>query len=161
MMQALMPRKRTTAPRSTAFTLIELLVVVAIIGLLGAIALPRFSGSITHRRAQAAARRIAADLELASRQAVHSSSSKTVTFTGNSYTLAGVGHLDRSGRDYQVDLSAEPYQASIVAVDFDGDAEVIFDIFGVPDSGGSVLVQVGHWQREVTLDAETGRTTFD
>jgi len=40
MMQALMPRKRTTAPRSTAFTLIELLVVVAIIALLISILLP-------------------------------------------------------------------------------------------------------------------------
>ena len=56
-------------------------------------------------------------------------------------------------------LSEDPYGASMVSADFGGDADIIFDVFGVPDSGGSVVIQVGNHVRTVTVDAVTGRAT--
>jgi type II secretory pathway pseudopilin PulG len=139
----------------------ELVVVLVIIGLLSAVAIPRFTSSIAYHRTRAAAARVAADLELAASYAVHTSSVQTVAFTGNQYTISTMPHPDRPGVPYRVDLSAEPYQASIVAADFGGDPEVTFDIFGKPDTDGSVVLRSGHHQCVVTLDPETGKTTVD
>ncbi len=37
-----------------------------------------------------------------------------------------------------------------------GDEEIIFDGYGVSDSSGSVVIDVGGYQKTVTLDADTG-----
>lgn len=146
-----------------AFSLIELVVVVFVIGVLASIAVPRFARSIARQRAEAAAGRVAADLGLARQQAVTSSASQTVTFylASDSYILPGVQHLDDSHSDYKVDLTVEPYVARLISADFGGDAEVVFDIYGTPDSGGEVIVAVGGWQKTVTLDEDTGKATVN
>ena len=51
--------------RSSAFTLVELIIVVLIIGIIAAVAVPRFSESLMYHRAEAAAKRIQVDLGLA------------------------------------------------------------------------------------------------
>lgn len=141
------------------FSLIELIFVLAIIGILTALAVPRFGSSIAFQRADMAADRIVADLSLARERAVTTSSSLTVQFKpgSNAYALQGMQHLDRSGDAYDVDLSAEPYEATLVSADFGGDTEVVFDGYGVPDSGGTVIIQVGGETRTITLDAVTAR----
>ncbi len=60
---------------------------------------------------------------------------------------------------YEVLLSEEPYRTSIVSADFGGDLDIIFDVFGVPDSGGSVVISVGNRVRNVTVQAVTGRAS--
>ena len=147
----------------TGFSLAELVVVVVIIGIVSAIAAPRYANALAHHRVDAAAKRIVADLSLAQRQAKISSTSQTVEFeTGvgqSAYWLLGMPHLDRSGEEYAVLLSQEPYQATIVSADFGGDKEIVFDGFGVPDSGGLVIVQVGKYQKKIAVDPETGRAS--
>jgi len=132
--------------------------VIIIMAILAAVTGPRFAGAITNHRVENAARRVVADLTLARQQAMTRSASVTVTFTvaTDSYQLAGIPHLDRPSEVYAVSLAEEPYQAKIVSAVFDGEAEVIFDGYGVPDSGGSVVIQVGNRQETVVVDADTG-----
>ena len=140
-----------------AFTLLELLVVLIVMGVLASIAVPRYAQSLVHQRLEAAARRLIVDLTYAQRRARSTGVSVTVSFNPNTdaYTLVGVADPDHGGADYEVQLRGEPYQAAIVSADFDGDTEVIFDGYGAPDSGGTVIVQVGGYQKTITLDADT------
>jgi prepilin-type N-terminal cleavage/methylation domain-containing protein len=145
----------------SAFSLFELIVVLVILALLGCIAVPRFSHAAARQRASAAAKRVAADLRMARHRAVHGSEGTKVAFSREGYAISGVRGLDRSTGTYTVDLGADPYGARIVAVDFGGDAEITFDVYGTPDSEGQVVLAVGKWHKTVTLAAETGKTKVD
>lgn len=138
------------------FSLVELVLVIAIIGVLSAIALPRFNGTMARNRLQSAAQRVAADLNLAQRQARLSSGRRKVVFlpTTNAYRVPGVAHPFHPTLTYEVQLDEEPYGVQIAAVDFDGDAEVIFNGFGEPDSGGTVVLASGGYQMTVVLNME-------
>ena len=144
--------------RQPAFTLIELVVVLFIVGLLAAVAVPRFAGSAVRQRVDAAARRVAADLNLARRHAYQASTSQTVGFDvlADSYKLAGMPDPDRPAVDYEVDLNDEPYQAELLSANFSGNAKVIFDAYGMPDFGGTIVVAVGDRKRTVNVDPDTG-----
>ncbi len=150
------PGRRTSAGR--AFTLVELTVVVAVLAIVAAIAAPRYGGAIARYHAQNAARRIATDLELCRQLAVATSAARTVTFdaTLGTYQVESARSLEGGSAPYVVGLAKEPYQVSIVAVDFDADAKLVFDGWGAPDSGGSVTVRSGPDARTVTVDAATG-----
>ena len=60
----------TSLPRSkNAFTLLEVALVLTIIGILSAIAVPRYANFVAGQRADATARRITTDLAFAQRHA--------------------------------------------------------------------------------------------
>ena len=140
------------------FSLVELVMILAIIGTLAAIAAPRYANSLARYRAESAARRVAADLALARREAAASSSSRTVTFdTGtHSYSIPNVRELDGPGSTYGVTLLDPPYRSELFFVDLGGDPAVTFDGYGAPDSGGTVIVQHGDVQMTIVLDPDTG-----
>lgn len=144
--------------RHTGFTLIDLMMAIAVIAIVAAIATPRYANALTRYRAEAAARRVAADLELARQTAKSTSSSRTVAFNPaqHSYVIPDVREFDSAGTTYRVQLQDPPYQAQIVSVDFGGDAVLTFDGFGIPDSGGFVILQAGDYQYTVVVDPETG-----
>ncbi len=148
--------------RWRAFSLIELVLVVAIISILSAIAMPRVGGAIARQRVDAAARRVVMDLALARRSAELANASRTAAFlpAQAKYTLTGVQPLDGVGTDYVVILKEEPYGATIVSADFGGDPDLVFDVFGRPDSDGSVVIQVGNEIRTVSVDPDTGLASF-
>src|SRR5690349_12774102 len=89
---------------SFAFSLIELVLVIAIIAVVGAIALPRYSNSLHNYRATLAAKRIATDLQMAQFRARALSTTRTVAFTvtGSTYQIAGESDLTKSGSTYTV-----------------------------------------------------------
>jgi len=142
------------------FTLIELVIVACILAILAGIAIPRLATSLAWRRVESAALRVCNDLRLAARYAKQRSASQTVSFdaTANSYQLVGRPDLDHPGSEYTVLLGQPPYEVAIVSADFGGDGSVVFDGFGVPDSGGSVIIKAGKHRVIVTLDAATGQT---
>lgn len=147
--------------RQSASTVLELVFVLAIVAILASMALPRFSGAAVRQRADAAARRVAADLALARKHARQSSTSQTVVFdvAADSYQLAGMSHPDHPANEYVVRLGEEPYRAAIVSANFAGQKQVIFDGYGMPDSGGTVVIQVGTEQRAITLDVDAGEAS--
>ncbi len=139
----------------------EVVWVIVIIGILAAIAAPRFSNSIAIQRIEAAGRRIAVDLGLAQRNAMSTNANQTVQFraTPELYRLKGMPHPDHPNLEYEVLLSEEPYGVSYVSVDFGGDLDLIFDIYGIPDSGGTVVISLGSQVKTITVDAETGKAS--
>ena len=126
---------------------------MTLIAIVGAIAIPRYGASLANHRVDAAARRIAADLDYARRQARFASSSTTIVFD--------IATHQYSDSVTTVALEDDPYKTIIVFVNFGGDAEIVFDGFGRPDSGGSVLVQSGDRERTVALDGDSGRVTIE
>lgn len=148
----------TASHRQTAFTLIELIVVLAIMGMLATMAIPRLAAPAMNQRADGAARRVAADLNLARRHAYQAGTSQTVAFyvANGTYELTGLPDADRPTQDYAVDLTDEPYQAEILSVDFSGSEKVTFDGYGTPDSGGKVVIAAGVQKRAVVVDSDTG-----
>lgn len=143
------------------FSLVEVIVVITIVATLAVIAVPRFSNSLALQHVEAAARRIIVDVALAQRQAGSSNGNQTVRFdlAAGEYTLIGMPHPDRPSLEYTVSLKKEPYGVTVVSADFGGDQRIIFDVFGIPDSGGSVVIRVGSQQRTIVVDAETGKAS--
>jgi prepilin-type N-terminal cleavage/methylation domain-containing protein len=144
-----------------AFSLLELVLVIALLAMLAAVAVPRYAGSLSRYRADLAAKRIAADLGMTRNNAFASGTHRTATFTTatNSYVLVGIRGLDQATTDNLVSVSANPYFAQLFSADFAGGSSVIFDAYGVPDHGGSVVVRSGSFQKTVTVDAGTGNVS--
>lgn len=144
--------------RRRSFTLIDLVMVVVVISIVAAIAAPRYANALVRYRADAAARRIIADIRLAQQTAKTTSSSRTIIFdtTNHAYSISNVRALDGPSMTYVVRLGEPPYLARIASVDIGGDAKLTLDGYGVPDSGGVIKLQVGDETRIVTIDPETG-----
>jgi Tfp pilus assembly protein FimT len=145
-----------------SFSLLELVLIMAIVATLAAIAVPRYGTALDRYHADAAAHRIIRDLELA--RATARAEGKTVTLTFNvaqdRYVLSGVDDLENSGSDAEVILTDEPYRSRVNSALFSGDTKVIFDGYGAPDSGGTVVVSCGAITRSVMLDQDLGVATL-
>jgi prepilin-type N-terminal cleavage/methylation domain-containing protein len=140
-----------------AFTYVELIMTLALLAVLVAMAAPRFAEATARYQAESAARRIAADLALARSEARLAGSSRAVIFDNLQYRMPGVASLDRKPGDYRVNLEATPYRVHALTAQLGGDATVIFDPYGVPDSAGTITVRVGRWTRTISIDAQTAR----
>jgi prepilin-type N-terminal cleavage/methylation domain-containing protein len=140
------------------FTLVEIVMVAFVIAVIGGLAAPRVASALARQRADAAARRIVADLGLAQREAKAASADRTVAFEAGKecYTLNGVDHPDRPGAPYLVELAGEPYGAALVSANFGGDAELTYNGYGVPKKGGKVVLRIAAHCREINVDAASG-----
>ncbi len=143
-------------------SLLELVLVAAIISVLALLAAPRFAHSIVNQRVLAASRRIVIDLAMAQDRAKSLSADQSVVFdtVSNSYKISGVKKLDNSSGEYSVDFASEPYKSELVSVDFGGDSTIVFNGYGMPDSGGTIVVQIGQTTRTIMLDADTGKASI-
>ena len=137
--------------------------VLAIIGVIAAMAVPRWLRSMGHYECDAAARRLAADLAWAQSRARNTSSTQTVhlNLSNNSYQLLGVTDPDHTSQTYAVDLTQPPYRSAIVsALAADANSNIVFDGYGAPASSGTVVIQAGDFQKTVTVNAGTGSITI-
>ena len=147
-----------------AMTLIELVVVLLVIGILAAVTTPRVADAMSSARIRATARLVVADISYAQHQARVQGAEKTIEFypASDSYLLVGVADMNDSGQPYQVDLTSEPYEATLASAAFGSDGtvtKITFNRFGRPDFGGSLIVAVGSEQRTVVVDAVSGKAT--
>jgi len=159
------PRTSHHATRH-GFNLFELVMVLAIMGIMAAIAAPRFGQASARYRADVAARRICKDLGLASRAARNAGASRTFKFersggayTG-AYTISSLAGLVKSSDTYRVDLSADPYRSQVDSVNFGGSRKVMFNGYGQAGSSGTIVLKSGDLTRTVTFDATSGKASI-
>lgn len=141
----------------------EAVFVVTIIGILSAIALPRFAGFTATQQTEAASRRVLSDLMFAQRQARLTSSPQQVVFEAgkSTYQLPNMKDPDDKNKTYSIDLQDDPYRAVITTALFGGDGTVIFDGYGTPDTSGIVIVTVGKYRQTVRVDGGLTRPRLD
>jgi prepilin-type N-terminal cleavage/methylation domain-containing protein len=146
------------------FTLVELVLVAAIIAVLSAVALPRYSSSLANFRVKTAARRIAVDIATAQAHARAASASKRIDFSPGepTYTVVGIAGLSGAAT-YTVNLADEPYRCGLkVTYSAAGSGNrITFNGYGWPDRGATFEVTSGSAKRTVTLDATTGATSIN
>ena len=144
------------------FGLMELVVVLAIVGVMAAIAVPRYANSLARFRVDGAARRIVADLAMARASARQASQGTAVLFdvAGDRLTIPSVQNMNSSTAVYEDRLGDAPYNVSLVSANFGGSAQVTFDGYGMPNADGTVVVQVGTIQKTVSLSKVTGLATI-
>lgn len=149
--------------RHGGFTLIELVVVMVIIATLGAIAVPRLQGSTRAQRVESAAIRVVNDLNHARTLARTTGAEQRITFTSvgptASYTLLDAAPLRPGDAAFTVTLSDEPYRVRIDAVDFGGDSTLVYSGYGLPDTGGQVVLSHAGHQATITVDHPSGRAS--
>ncbi len=151
-----------------AASLAELLIVVAIMGVMAALAAPRYASSMQLRRFESAARRVYSDVAMARESARTSSSARTLRFsvTDSSYLMLGSNALT-GGRPTAVELGEAPYGAEITHADFAGGADLVIDGFGRIVEGGEVGLRIGELQATIVFTAgeqlpdDTGGATED
>ncbi len=114
-------------------------------------------------RADTAARIVCRDMDLARTRAKIQARSVTVTFDPAASTLAieGMTHMDHASAGFVRKLADEPYRASITSVDFGGDSVVIFNGFGLADSGGRIDLSCGDQNRSVRLESTSGKAEIE
>lgn len=141
------------------FTLVELIIVIFIVGILAAAAMPASARLVERYRADAAAQRIVADVARTQSLAYSTSTTQTMVFTvaQNRYQILGLRDLDKAAATYTVNLSNEPYRVTLVSANFSGTSQVVFNGYGQPAAGGTVVISVGGLQRTITVDATSGK----
>lgn len=149
--------------RRPGFTLFEMVIVLAVVAVVSAVAIPRYSNAVQRYRAEAAARRIASDLERTRTLARAGSSERTIEFRPSTlaYYIEGERSLDRRSFASLVRLAEEPYRARSLSADLGGDLVLRFNGYGVPDSGGEIVVATGTAKRRVRVDGGTGAVTIE
>ncbi len=159
--------------RRRAFTLLELLIVVVILGIIGASVVPMVSSS-QDAQCAAAARALAADIELVQSEALARQAPVALVFSPDNQryavvldqgqdldayeSLTPLEHPSRPGQDYEVSLASDLNLPELIvnAVDFGGSRYVVFDSVGSPDVGGTVTLVAGDASLTITVEPITG-----
>ena len=151
--------KRTARSLRSGFTLPDLVITVLIIGILAAVAAPKYADSLTTFKVESAAKHVAADIRYARQHAKTAGITQSVVFTtmSDTYDLPGMNDINHSTKPFTVDLMKTSYPASLVSASFGvGGNTVVFNTYGRPDNGGTVVVEVSGEQRTITVDGISG-----
>ena len=141
----------------SAYTLIELVIVLFIMGIVCAIAFPRYSSALAKHRVTRAADRVVADLRLAKSYALMRSAAVYVDLSTSTHTigLRDITDFERGGRQQIVQLNADPYFTSIVNLSLSGQAYVQFSGYGEPVNTGTITLQSGGETKVISVTRTT------
>ncbi|RJP37669.1 MAG: prepilin-type N-terminal cleavage/methylation domain-containing protein [Phycisphaerales bacterium] len=160
------------------FSLAEIVIVIVIITTLAWIAQPRFSGYVQRDRLRRAAQRVQMDLRVTQQEAMRRRAPAGITFSpANDFyacwywnrTLSPAGWsafanaavLRACGAacdeaSMSTALGADPdYQVTIESTGFTGDT-ITFDLWGVPDAGGDIVLGSANGRITITVDPVSG-----
>jgi prepilin-type N-terminal cleavage/methylation domain-containing protein len=140
-----------------AFSLIELIVVLVIMATLAGVAVPRYAAGAARYRAEAAARRVCAEIARAQALACTRSSAVAVAFDPDTDTCVLLEPIAGTTID-TIHLQDAPYGADLVATTI-ASRRIVFNGYGLPDGGGEVSVRVGSAQRAAVVDAASGEAS--
>ncbi|QDU57435.1 pilus assembly FimT family protein [Aeoliella mucimassa] len=162
--------------RTFGYSLIELVTTLLVLGILAGVAAPKYYHSLSIANCDAAARRIAADINLvrARGMMIGRQGGETITFYPELHRYQAVSDpdLDREDEEYWVDLTSTPYPVKIASVAFTNtlgnstQGSLRFDIYGnawcgdsavAPLASGQIVVQSGVHQKSVVIDPVTGK----
>jgi prepilin-type N-terminal cleavage/methylation domain-containing protein len=169
-----------TPPRR-AFTLAEVIIVALIMGIMALVTVPQYAESLSYFRADAAAKRIAADLNLVRQNAITkgTATGEWVNFftSAESYQVLNAADIDHPGDEYWVKFSETPYPVDVVSVTFansngyTSNSTIKYDMYGTARSGdppsfpdaqmvnGEIIVASGDEERTVIINAVTGEAS--
>ncbi len=133
------------------FTLVELLIALMIVGIIAAIAVPRFSGLIKNYKLTNAARVVWLDLQRAKMLAIKQGSTMRVDFTATSYNIVRV--------DTATVVLSRNLSVDYPSITFDTTATTPSVSFGSTGTanGGTVVIQQGPTSSKHFTIALTGR----
>jgi prepilin-type N-terminal cleavage/methylation domain-containing protein len=124
-----------------AMSLIEVTLVILVMGILAAVAAPRFADSVRAIRLEAAARQLAAHIDYVRGVALNEGRTATLVFDNVRHTYASesVDFPQRTGELLQVSMPLDYDPTFTLEADFDSQSTLSFDFEGVPHAGASPL----------------------
>ncbi|MCG6155842.1 pilus assembly FimT family protein [Rubinisphaera margarita] len=142
------------------FTLVELVVVLLIMGIVSAVAVPRFF-DVQNIRLNQACELVASDLKWARHLAMARSTPITVVFNKDteSYAIQGVMDRDHKQSPHGVDLTQAPFEVEIKGANSGQD--IVFDHFGAPDDDIDVELEINGLTKKVKVDKHSGWVTIE
>ena len=127
-------------PKRTGISLFEVTIVMLVLGILAAVAAPRFSDSFQHSKLVAAANQIAGHIDYIRRVAVNEGTTTHLysdSTTDRYWSDVSVPH--RPGQLIDVEIKTVHHTAFELVGDFNGQSSLSFDFEGVPHADGSQL----------------------
>ena len=140
----------------------ELVVVLVVISVMAGLALPAYSSAVARYRLQSAAHNLASDIDHATQYAAATMTEVTVQFNtvNNRVRFGGLPARRTVGPSHVLDLEEHPNGAAISSVDFSGLQQYTISAFGVPSSGGTVVLRNGDGAVTLEVDATTGTVSM-
>ncbi|MBM3965706.1 MAG: hypothetical protein FJ308_11675 [Planctomycetes bacterium] len=138
--------KMHRSPTRSGYFLQEVVVSLFVLGIVAAIAIPKYTASLNRYRAQIACQRLAQDIELARRHARYTSQNVTllVSFNQNLYRIDPLDSPLRPSSTYQVALNEALLCPVIRGVlspisrSTQPDLTITFNRYGIPDAAASI-----------------------
>jgi prepilin-type N-terminal cleavage/methylation domain-containing protein len=148
-------------------SMIELVLVLLVIGLMAAVATPRFSDSLRVTQLESAAQQLAAHIDYL--RAVAMNEGRTVDLicdnSDSTYQSDSVDFPERIGDRLLVSLPRDYDPTFSLRANFDSSTTLSFDLEGVPHVGaipltrGRITLRSGNDRFRVTIASGTGTTT--
>ncbi|TWU07539.1 GspH/FimT family pseudopilin [Stieleria varia] len=122
-------------------TLLEVTIGLLVIGLLAAIATPRFTQTLTANQLSAAASRIASTIEYVRHVALNDGRTTTIVFDASTdkVTSTDVDAVTQAGSSISIDLKSEYDDSIELTASFDGQDTLSFDLEGAPIVGSTAM----------------------